>query len=106
MTDYDFYRNSYLGSDIPEETFDILAKRAQAHLESFRRRYCVLPCDKVSEQMAVCAMAETLYENGGRGIASASVGEVSVHYDTGKSLNRQLLDKARIYLELYRGASQ
>jgi hypothetical protein len=54
-------------------------------------------------------MAESLYAHSKRrgGISAASVGEVSVHYEGGaqadRQLNRELYEKAAIYLEICRG---
>ena len=107
VTDYDFYINSYLGTAIPEKSFPAMAARALDALNGLRRQYLVLPADEVSEQMALCAMAETLYSHSGRksGISSATVGGVSVRYESGgKGLRRELLEKAGIYLDIYRGA--
>jgi hypothetical protein len=56
--------------------------------------------------MAVCAMAEELYRSGNRrGVASASIGGVSVRYDDGSShrLLGQMYRQAAIYLDMYRG---
>ena len=102
MIDYDFYVNSYVGTAIPEKAFPGAAARAADMLRFFRHRYRVLPADEVSEKMALCAMAEELYANRRSGIASATVGSVSVRYDSG-TLHHRLLEKARIYLDIYRG---
>lgn len=109
MIDYDFYVNSYLGSAIPEKSFSGVAARAADALNRIRRRYQVKNDDAVSEKMAICAMAETLYLSKGRlgGVSTATVGSVSVRYENaGKnSLYKQLLEQARIYLDIYRGAT-
>lgn len=106
MIDYDFYVNSYLGSAIPERSFSGVAARAADALKAIRRRYQVRSTDEVSEKMALCAMAETLYAQSSRkaGVASATVGGVSVRYESSAGLERQLLQQARIYLDIYRGA--
>lgn len=106
MIDYDFYRNSYLGSAIPEKSFSGVAARAADALAALRRRYRVAG-DGVSEKMALCAMAETLYSHSGRkaGVTSATVGGVSVRYEGASCLQKELLQQARIYLDIYRGAT-
>lgn len=106
VTDYDFYRNSYLGSAIPEKAFDGVVLQAVAALQRLCRRYQVAQTDEVSQKMALCAMAEVLYSFAQRkpGISAATVGKVSVRYGQGDSLQKQLLEKARIYLDIYRGA--
>lgn len=106
MIDYDFYVNSYLGSAIPEKSFSGVAARAADALGEIRRKYRVVIRDSVSEKMALCAMAETLYAQSCRkaGVTSATVGGVSVRYESGAAAQKQLLQQARIYLDIYRGA--
>ena len=54
--------------------------------------------------MAICAMAESLWQNRNKGITSANIGSVSVRYETDRNiLRRELYDKASIYLDIYRG---
>ena len=72
-------------------------------------RYQVKSSGEDSLNMAICAMAEACYAASTRrsGVSAASVGEVSVHYDSSenadKALRRQLYEKASIYLEIFRG---
>lgn len=106
MIDYDFYVNSYLGSVLPEKAFPNAAVRAGDALRRICRQYQVVIPDEISEKMALCAMAETIYSHKKENMTSASVGSVSVRYEKGESLNQKLLQKARIYLEIYRGVSQ
>lgn len=109
MVSYDFYANSYLGSAIPEQEFSGMAARAQGALERLKRIYRVESTGTEAENMALCAMAETLYAEGSRdgGISSATVGNVSVHYETEKHGHRTLMgrlyEQASIYLDIYRG---
>ncbi|MBO5078118.1 MAG: hypothetical protein J6B67_00355 [Oscillospiraceae bacterium] len=105
MIDYDFYVNSYMGTAIPETAFAGAAVRAAQALSQIRRQYQVRGCDPVSEKMALCAMAEELYANRRPGISAATVGSVSVRYDSAGGRQGRLLEKARIYLDIYRGAS-
>ena len=108
MVDFDFYANTYLGSAIPEKAFSPMALRATQALNSFRRSYQILPTDSISEKMALCAMAEVFYgaSRQSPGVTAATVGSVSVRYgaDASRSLQRKLLEQARIYLDIYRGA--
>lgn len=104
MIDYDFYVNSYLGSAIPEKAFSAVAARAADALLGFTRQYQVSCKDGVSEKMALCAMADAIYQHKRDGLTSATVGGVSVRYENGE-LNRKLLRQARIYLDIYRGAT-
>lgn len=105
MIDYEFYTNTYLGSVVPEKAFPGMAARAQDELNRICRCCQVTKPDAVSEKMALCAMAETLYTAGNRqnGIAAATVGGVSVRYEGSSRLRRTLLERAGIYLDIYRG---
>lgn len=109
MADYGFYTGIYLGSQIPEKAFPEMALRAGEHLERIRRNYRVTVEGTDSLNMALCAMAEALYAHSKRrsGMTAASVGDVSVRYEgaesAGKNLQRELYDKASIYLEISRG---
>ncbi len=107
MIDYDFYLNTYLGTEIPESAFPGAAVRAAQALHSIRRRYQVVNGGEVAEKMALCAMAEAVYGHHSRkgGVASATVGGVSVRYEQAGSLSGELLKRARIYLDIYRGGS-
>lgn len=108
MVDFDFYANTYLGSAIPEKAFSAMALRATQALNDFRRSYQILPTDSISEKMALCAMAEVFYgaSRQSPGVTAATVGSVSVRYgaDASRSLQRKLLEQAKIYLDIYRGA--
>ena len=109
MADYAFYTDVYLGSAIPEKAFTGMALRAREALDRLKRIYRVEIPGEDSLKMAVCAMAEALYAHGKRrgGVTAAAVGETSVRYEAtesaGKSLLRELYEKASIYLEIYRG---
>jgi len=106
MVTYDFYVGSYLGSVIPEKAFASAAAQAEAVLARLEQTYTVKDSGLVSRNMALCAMAESIYENAARrGIRSSSVGNVSVQYQDGGEDRylRQLYQKAAIYLDIYRG---
>ena len=110
MVEFDFYVNAYLGSAIPETAFSGMAARAQAILQRFTQIYQIRTWGEDSEKMAVCAMAEALYERQRRrGIRSANVGNVSVQYVdevfSDKALQRELYHRANIYLDIYRGVN-
>ncbi len=116
MVDFNFYRDTYLGSSITECEWDVFAARAQDQLNKYKRIYTVTAPEENSEAMAVCAMAEVLAyftaaQNGMGAVASASIGSVSVSY--GNSANavdlspkgqaKELYRCATQYLEFYRG---
>lgn len=108
MVDYDFYCNAYLGSQISEKAFPAAEAKAVAFLRYLQRNFRVDSSGEQAEKLAVCAMAEGVYNHEKRGgVASASAGSVSVHYrgNTEKNLRRDLLQRAGIYLDIYRGVS-
>ena len=104
MVKYEFYVNQYLGSHIPEKAFPGVASQAEQVLTRFKQAYRVESSGRQAESMAICAMAETLWQNRNKGITSANIGSVSVRYETDRNaLRRALYDKACIYLDIYRG---
>lgn len=108
MVDYEFYVNCYMGNAIPEKAFPAAEAHASAALERLLRTYQVWDSGEESRRLAVCAMAETVYAYSKRrgGVSSASIGGVSVRYDsTDKSLWQELYRQAAIYLDIYRGVS-
>lgn len=106
MISYEFYVNSYMGSEIPEAEFPALAARAAEELNRFSRIYRV-EGTPVERAMAVCAMAEVLRVWNGRRpwVKGESVGSASVQYDDGGEdvLRRALYRKAGVFLDIYRG---
>lgn len=109
MADYAFYTDIYMGAAIPEKAFHGMALRAGENLERLCRIYRVTVPGEDSRKLAICAMAESLYAHSKRrsGVTAASVGQVSVRYEGGdaadRSLQRELYEKASIYLDIYRG---
>ena len=104
MVKYEFYVNQYLGSYIPEKAFSGVASQAEQMLDRFKQAYRVESSGQQAESMAICAMAETLWQNRNKGVTSANIGSVSVRYETDRNaLRRALYDKACIYLDIYRG---
>lgn len=107
MADLEFYRDTYLGSQIPDNAFPELAARASEFLQGFKSAYRVKG-SALEEDMALCAMAEELWHRQKQSVSSASVGNVSVRYftDGRTDLRRAMLNKAQIYLKVYRGVAQ
>ncbi len=104
MVTYDFYKNDYLGSQIPESAFPAAIARAEDWLSKLERTCFVAPCGPDSRAMAVCAVAETMELFRKRQqITQASIGGVSVRYEDSKSLQRQLMNNAGVYLDICRG---
>ena len=107
MANYEFYVNQYLGSYIPEKAFSGMAAQAAQVLNRLKQTYRVESSGPEAETMAVCAMAETLWQNRNQGLTSANIGSVSVRYETDKNaLRRDLYEKACIYLDIYRGVGE
>jgi hypothetical protein len=108
---YAFYKDSYLGSAIPENAFSGVAARGAAALAKMKRIYEIRSGGEMAEKLAVCAMAEAIYqyEDRKQEVLQASMGEVSVRYtDPGvekKNLSRELYRRACIYLDIYRGVA-
>lgn len=106
MVDYGFYVNTYLGSAIPETAFYGAAEQAARALARFKRLYQVTASGE-AEKLALCAMAEEVYEDRRRpkDVLSAGMGKVSVRYaQEKKELERRLYRQALTYLDIYRGA--
>ena len=112
MADFAYYTDAYLGTAIPEKAFPGMARRAEEALQRLQRIYQVKVPGEDSRKMAICAMAEACYaaSKHRRGVTAASVGEVSVHYgnseSSDKALQRQLYEKASVYLEISRGVGK
>ena len=105
MLSYDFYKDTYLGSTIPESSFGEAVARAEAWLSKLERTCQVETCGPDSRAMALCAIAETIFLWKKRGqIAQTTVGGVTVCYEKrDSSLQRQLLQSARTFLDIHRG---
>ena len=99
-----------MGTAIPQKAFPAAAAQAAAALERICRIYTVAEHGEETRKLAICAMAEAVYAASRRkaGMTAASVGSVSVRYENGekadKSLQRELYQRAAIYLDIYRGA--
>ena len=104
MVTYDFYKNDYLGSQIPENAFPAAIARAEDWISKVARTCAVAPCGPDSRAMAVCAVAEAMAEDQKRRqVAQASVGGVSIRYENSGSLERKLYQVAGVYLDICRG---
>ena len=101
MPDFQFYREVYLGSAIEEKAFPRLAARAAEYLQRLKR-ICRVEGGEQAQAMAVCAMAESLLAGKKPGVRAATVGGVSVQYESGAQ-EMALYRAAGIYLDIYRG---
>ena len=106
MVDYEFYVNTYLGSAIPETAFPGAMERAVRALARFKRIYQVTAAPD-AEKLALCAMAEEVYDEQKRprDVTREAIGKVSYHYDRERkrALNYRLYQQALLYLDIYRG---
>lgn len=105
MPDYTFYIDAYLGTRIPEKHFNRCAARAREALARLERCYQVTGGTQ-ARSLALCAMAEAIYEARG-GMISASVGSLTVRYQDAvdRQLWRELYHRAGIYLDICRGVA-
>ena len=97
---------TFTAHGVRTKAFPAAAARAAAVLEDYERRYRVSCPGPDSRRMALCAMAEVIHGYGSsRFLGSATVGSVSVRFDSGgaKELSRELYRKAGIYLDIRRG---
>ena len=105
MPDYQFYQEVFCGWRIPQSKFRSCMARAKAWLEGLERCCTVVAYGPESRKLALCAIGETLYSWARAGqYEQVSVGGVSVRYEKDRtSLQRQLVQSACDYLEVYRG---
>lgn len=116
MTDFNFYSETYCGSLIPADAWDAVCRDAEAQMNRYERIYHVSYPQTGSRNMAVCAMAEALYEfaqlqDAGGAVQSVSVGNVSENRaavaapDTSAAAQAaELYRRAGLYADIYRGA--
>ena len=115
MVDYSFYTGEYFGVAIPIEVWPAAEREASALLAKYKREYTVTaPAQSIdAESMAVCAMAEVIYDRAVKLSAvasSASIGSISTSYSalpgveySEKQHARNVYNAARQYLDIYRG---
>lgn len=115
MVDYEFYIGAYHGGSISREEWPAAEREASATLAKYKRQYSVtIPSETPdAESMAVCAMAEVIYDRAAKlaaGISSATIGSVSTSYSAPAGVNysekqhtRNVYNAARLYLDIYRG---
>ena len=119
MVNFQFYRGTYGGSSISQESWTYYEQKALTKLKQYTRDYVVtVPEDSPdADKMAICAMADIFatYNAIGSGsagpVSSLKTGEISVSYAVNagnvdlseKGQAKALYNAAREYLEIYRG---
>ena len=87
MTDFNFYSETYCGSLIPADAWDAVCRDAEAQMNRYERIYHVSYPQTGSRNMAVCAMAEALYEfaqlQDADGVTLIPVSRVSLGFGSG-----------------------
>lgn len=101
---YDFYVNSYGGTNLSEQNWNRLSQKAGQRLLHFT--FGSLPDNWEGQpwenqaKCAVCEMAEfLLLQEKRQGKTSENTDGYSVSYDTEKELDKKLYDIACVYLE-------
>lgn len=119
MVNFSFYRGTYGGSSISQESWTYYEGKACDKLRQYVRDYTVkIPAgSEDAEEKAICAMADVYatYDAIGSGsagpVSSLKTGEISVSYAVNASAvdlsergqARALYEAARQYLDIYRG---
>ncbi len=113
--DYQYYTNTYLGNAIDQKDFDRLAKLASIHIDRITFDRASVNTEFTNEiKEAMCAVAELLNEmeiDGGSGIQSEKVGNLSITYGQNspkqQSKMKRIFEAAKLYLDntglMYRG---
>lgn len=115
--DYDYYQNTFHGTQIPEKSFEQAEQRA----EDFLRHLTFGRIDRLDEipaevKDALCAMAQVNYREGKRtpGVRSETIDGYSVSYGGSESASSyegtEMQSVARVYLGrtglLFKGRSR
>jgi len=111
-TDWDFYKNTYLGTDIDEDDFVKLALRASATLDAltFDRIPDIIEDNDDAElialiEMATCSIADEMQSliSDGPVVASERIGQQSVSYVQNPTMQLSDDDKFKRAAKLYLG---
>ena len=85
MVDYGFYLSEFSGRSIPEEDFSYYANRAFDRISAYTLNRAEEDCEET--YLAVCAVADIMYETEGRcGLSSESADGYSANYQDISSL--------------------
>ena len=105
MVDYGFYISEFSGVTIPEDEFGYYAKRAFDRISAYTLNRADADCEETS--LAVCAVADILYQTEGRcGLSSEAADGYSADYSDVSGL---LYQTAQTYIPaslFYRGVME
>ena len=100
--DYEFYRDNYKGTLIPESSFDNLELKASYFIDSitFNR---IVKSGEISEEVAfaVCSVAETINKINDGNKLSETIGDYSVTYQNNNSSNSAVSENKKMYDAAY-----
>lgn len=108
--DYEYYKDTFLGNKIPNESFNKLAKDASRKLNYFTLNNIIEVNDLIKN--TTCSLAELIYENENnkkllldndeKVIASETVGPHSINYVNKTTIqDKQIKTQQELDLELY-----
>ena len=115
MTDYSFYTGEYGSSSIPQNEWPAMQRDVGVNDAAYAEIYTVTWLEPNGRDMAVCAIADTMYaferlQAEGGAIQSASVGSVSESWaavnapDTSPAAQEQEFYRCLcLYADVYRG---
>ena len=116
VVEYDYYRDIYQGSKIPEQDFPAMQRTAAAYLDMVTsgRADSSLDTDTLDRcRMAICGMAEEQYrfdQVGGVLLSVSNAGYTETYGDNGRTIGEKMKAVASLYLGatglLYRGVDR
>lgn len=103
MPDYDFFRNVYFISMLPEEDFQRLVRKAWAYLEALtsgRVNMAIPEAAAKKVKLACCALVDeyAAQERGGEIASAANDGYQETYVTSGRTPNQRLYDAAAMWL--------
>ena len=107
MLNYSFYTESYKGSTITSpDMFDRYIVKASKYYSRLDSLWCIEYDTETDRDMAICAIADNLYELDKRSkntLKSESDGSYSVTYGDNVSFDSLVMQDISFYVLVYRG---